>query len=175
MESRIKVSKYFFLDEFVDPHTYFSEDDNGLSKIDKKLFAIADLLREKLNAPLRINNWWSFYERNFSKGESWIIKQIETSDLSKWSGYRSNRCKIGAKFSAHRRGMAIDPKGDEDVMFGIVKDNLKEFHSLGLRRLEDPSITNGWLHLDILELNVQPNTVRVVDLKKVTQTLKIAS
>lgn len=173
MEKRIKVSKYFFLDEFVDPFTYFNEDDNGLSKIDNKLFAIADLLREKLGKPLRINNWWSFYERNVNKGEDWIIKQIELSDLSKWSGYRSSRCKIGAKFSAHKRGFAIDPKGDEDTIFKIVKDNLKEFHSLGLRRLEDPSITNGWLHCDTMELNVAPNTIRVVDLKKVTQTLTI--
>lgn len=173
MEIRKKVSKHFFLDEFVDPHTYFNEDDNGLSKIDAKLFAIADLLREKLGKPLRINNWWSFYEKNVGKGEAWIIKQIEISDLSKWSGYRSSRCKIGAKFSAHRQGKGIDPKGDEDIMFAIVKANAKEFYDLGLRRLEDPSITKGWLHCDTLELNTVKNTIRVVDLKKVTQIIKL--
>ena len=118
---RIKVSKFFHLDEFVDPHTYFNEDDRGLSKIDERLFEIADLLREKLGRPLRINNWWVFYLRHINKDLKWIIAAIEKSDHSKWSGLRTNRCKIGAKFSAHRRGMAIDPKGDEEQMFEIVK------------------------------------------------------
>ena len=58
-------------------------------------------------------------------------------------------------------------------MFAIVKANAKEFYSLGLKRLEDPSITKGWLHCDTLELNTVPNTIRVVDLKKVTQIIKI--
>ena len=165
MIQRIKVSKYFFLDEFVDPHTFFTQNDRGLSRIDHRLFTIADLLREKLGRPLRINNWWFFYAANATKSEDWLIK---------WSGYRSPRCRIGAKLSAHKKGFAIDPKGDEDLMFEIVKANIKEFHKLGLRRLEDPSITKGWLHMDVHTLNVKPNTIRVVDLKKATQILKVA-
>ncbi len=175
MEARIKVSKYFFLDEFVDPQTYLTKDDNGLSLIDSKLFAIADLLREKLGKPLRINNWYHYYVQLKAKGwsDDKVIKTILNSDYSKWSGYRSNLCKIGAKASAHRKGEAIDPKGDEDTMFEIVKSNAKEFYQLGLRRLEDPSITKGCLHVDTMERNTTPNTIRVVDLKKVTEIIKL--
>jgi hypothetical protein len=174
MVERIKVSKHFHLDEFVDPFTYFTENDRGISKIDNRLFKIADLMREKLGKPLRINNWWAFYAANSEKSNEWLIKKIEASYYSKWSGFRSIKCRIGAKLSAHKLGRAIDPKGDEEAMFKIVKDNIKEFYNLGLRRLEDPSITKGWLHMDIHTLNVQPNTIRVVDLKKCTQTLKVA-
>jgi len=59
---RIKVSKYFHLDEFIDVHAYINESDNGLSKIDKQLFEIADFVREKYGAPLEINNWWYFMQ-----------------------------------------------------------------------------------------------------------------
>lgn len=175
METRIKVSKYFFLDEFVDPFTYFNENDNGLSKIDIRLFHIADMLRDKLGKPLRINNWWHLYKQLEEKGwsEDKIIKTILASDYSKWSGYRSNKCTIGAKASAHRKGKAIDPKGDEKELFEIVEKNAKEFYALGLRRLEDISITKGWLHIDTMELNTTLGTIRVVDLKKVTKIIKI--
>lgn len=171
MLQRIKVGKYFFLDEFVDPFTYFNEKDNGFSKLDKRLFEIADLLREKYGSSISINNWWSFYLQNSDKPLDWIVMKIEESKLSKWSGYRSTRCKIGAKASAHRLGKAIDPKGNEKEFFEIVKNNLKEFHALGVRRLEDISITKGWLHIDTHLLNVVPGTVRVVDLKRETQRL----
>lgn len=174
MKQRIKVSKYFFLDEFVDPNTFLTKDDGGLNLVDTRLFKIADLLREKLGKPLRINNWYHYYLQLNAKGwsDDKIIKTILVSDYSKWSGLRTNLCKIGAKLSAHRKGKAIDPKGDEEEMFRIVKDNAKDFYKLGVRRLEDPKITNGWLHIDTLELNVTVNSIRVVDLKKVTQIIK---
>ena len=88
MIERIKVSKYFNLDELVDPHTYFKLVDRGFSKLDTNLFLIADLMREKLGKPLTINNWWSFYVRNKDKDIDWIIAEIEKSNsFRKWSGY----------------------------------------------------------------------------------------
>ena len=171
MVLRIKVSKYFHLDEFVDPHTYFKDADRGLSKVDKRLFAIADLMREKLGKPLSINNWWSFYQKNSSKNIDWVIEQIEQSRLSKWSGIRTDRCTIGTKASAHRLGRAIDPKGNEVEMYGVFKQNLKQFYDLGVRRIEDPNITKGWFHIDTHELNFIPNRIRVVGLRTLKEVL----
>ena len=67
----------------------------------------------------------------------------------------------------------ILPKGDEQELYNLVKENKKKFHEIGLRRLEDISITNGWLHLDTLETNVKKGTIRVVDLTKCTETIYI--
>ena len=173
--TRIPVSKNFFLDEFIDPFTYFNTPDNGLSKIDNRLFAIAQKLRELVGKSMSINNWWSYYEANKkSMSIEKIIMNIEKSSLSKWSGLRTERCSIGAAKSAHKLGFAIDPKGSGKELFSIVEKNAKAFHELGVRRLEDTTITPTWLHLDTWERNVAKNTIRVVDLKTVTKTINIS-
>ena len=170
---RIAVNKNFYLDEFIDPYTYFNEADNGLSLIDQRLFDIAQLLRYHYMKPVYINNWWSYY---IEKKEDWsveyIIKRIESGkSLHKWSGLRTDRTTIGSSLSAHRNGQAIDPKGNEIEFFKIVKQNAEVFYSLGVRRLEDITITPGWLHIDTLERNTKPNSIRVVDKRRATQTL----
>jgi hypothetical protein len=175
---RIKVNSNFYLDEFVDPYTYFNEEDHGLSMVDNRLFDIAQLLRYHYNGPISINNWWWFYQL---KKEDWtidaIIKTIEKKTtfngrkIYKWSGIRTHRCSIGSRLSAHKKGKAIDPKGNEIEFFKIVKNNPEPFYNLGLRRLEDIRITPGWLHMDTAERNTKPKSIRVVDLRKATQTI----
>lgn len=180
---RIKVNSNFYLDEFVDPFTYFNEEDHGLSMIDNRLFDQAQLLRYLYGKPIYINSWWWFYE---IKKDDWnielIIKTIENKSsynkraIHKWSGLRTSRTTIGSKLSAHRfeingKGLAIDPKGNEIELFKIVKNNAEAFYNIGLKRLEDITITPGWLHMDLLERNTKPNSIRVVDRKRSTQTI----
>lgn len=165
MLNRIKISKYFYLDEFIDPYTYLNSKDNGLSKIDKSLFAIADFVREKYGSALFINNWFSEYEKQkkLKKTNEKIIDYIEKDNtIRKWSCLRTNRCTIGSPISAHRLGKAIDMKGDSSKLDKIVKDNIKALHTLGLRRVEDIIITPNWLHLDTLEKNVGENEIRII-------------
>jgi len=173
--NRIAVSNNFNLDEFVDPFTYFNESDNGLSKIDNRLFLIVQLLREKHGKSININNWWTYYVlHKDSKSIDQIIKDIEASKtISKWSGLRTDRCSIGAKLSSHKLGKGIDPKGNSKDLYKIVEDNSKAFYDLGLRRLEDISITPTWLHMDTMERNTIPDHINVVDLKKITKRIKI--
>lgn len=171
---RIQVAPNFYLDEFVDPYTYFNCDDHGLSKLDKCLFDLAQLLRYLHGKPITINNWWSFY---IEKKDKWpldhIINRIEQSKtLYKWSGLRTDRSPYGGPLSAHRVGKAIDPKGNEVELYNIVKKNAEAFYKLGLRRLEDFTITPGWLHKDTLERNTRPNSIRVVDKVRCTRTIK---
>jgi hypothetical protein len=177
---RIKLTKNFYLDEFVDPHTYFNSLDNGLSLIDEKIIDIAQLLRTIYGKPIYINNWWLYYTQNYKfKSIETIILNIEKNkNINKWSGLRTNRCKIGSKTSAHRPLVdnvckAIDPKGNESKMFKIVEKYSEIFYFLGVRRLEDISITKGWLHIDTLEKNTQPNSIRVIDRVKCTKTIYI--
>lgn len=167
---RIKVNRNFYLDEFVDPYTYFNSEDKGLSLVDPRLFDVAQLLRYHYMDPIYINNWWKYFiEKKGQWAIDHIVKRIEQSKkLHKWSGIRTSRCPIGSSRSAHRVeiqgiGMAIDPKGNELKFYNIVKNNAKVFHNLGVRRLENIDITPGWLHIDLLERNTKPNSIRVVN------------
>jgi hypothetical protein len=128
------------------------------------LFAIADFFREKYGA-LVINNWWFVYLARTAHGEKLkdIITYIEKEPtIRKWSGLRTDRCKIGSPTSAHRLGKAIDFKSDPKKMDKILKSNIKELHTLGLRRVEDISITPNWFHIDTLAKNVGKNEIRII-------------
>jgi len=172
--TRIKVSENFYLDEFIDPHTYLYEVKNGLDQIDHRLFEMAQLLRDKWAKPISINTWWSYYKENETLLTcDQIIEDIEKMNtIRKWSGLRTERCSIGSAQSAHKQGKAIDCVGSGKDLFAIVKENAKDFYSIGLRRLEDWRITPTWLHLDTLERNTQPNSIRVVDLTKATEIIR---
>ena len=176
---RIKVSNNFHLDEYVDPYTYFTSPDNGLSLVDDRIIKIDQLLRDLYGRGLRINHWWWYYEKHKLEWSiAKIITGIEKSrSTRKWSGIRTDRCGIGSKTSAHKlihsgKGMASDTVGKGQDLFDIVKANAKAFYDLGLRRLEDPSITPTWLHKDLLEKNTQPNSIRVIDRVKCTETIR---
>ena len=168
--NRIAVNRNFYLDEFVDPVTYFTEPDNGLSKIDPSLIDLVQLLRDLYGKPISINGWWKHLPENMDDPVA-FLQWCEDNKVPVWSGLRTGLCKIGASKSAHKLGKAIDPKGPEDEFFKIVKDNAQRFYDLGLRRLEDTSITKGWLHMDTEERNCKPDSIRVIDLTKCTQII----
>jgi hypothetical protein len=148
---RIKVTENFFLDEFVDNITYNSDADKGLSKLDPKLFAIAQFIRTKTGKTVIINNWIG-------------------GGRFRESGLRRADTKTGQPLSMHKSGKAIDVK--QLGMTGkawrkFVEDNAKELYDLGVRRIEDEKLTPTWLHIDL-----RPHTlgrfIRVVDLTKQT-------
>lgn len=173
---RIQVAPDFYLDEFVDPHTYFNTEDHGLSLLDVRLFGIAQMLRNFYGASIRINNWWPLYlQYKDDKRVTDVVSRIELENkrgnVHIWSGIRTNRCSIGAKGSAHRLFKAFDPKGDEKQFFKIVKENLQLFYDLGIRRLEDIKITKGWMHIDTLEKNTEKDSIRIVGKVSHVETL----
>jgi hypothetical protein len=170
--NRIKVSENFFLDEFIDPHSYLTRSDNGLGLIDKKVIAIAQKVRELKGSSITINNWWNHLDKYTGDAVKFLKYCNDSRFIRCWSGYRSPLCTIGATNSAHRKGWAADMAGDEKEYYNIVKGNAACFYFMGLRRLEDRSITKGWMHFDIWEKNTQPNSIRVVDLKKCTETIR---
>lgn len=147
---RIKISEHFYLDELVDVESYM----NGTYLIDDKLIAVIELLREKVGKPLFINNW-----ANGGKFQ--------------YGGFRGQNAKVGAKFSAHKKGMAADIKGVyPTVLLDIIEENAKEFYDVGLRRIEDISITPTWFHLDVWDKN-KTKGIEVVNLTKVIRIIKL--
>lgn len=168
-KDRIKVSANFYLDEFIDPHTYLTREDNGRGLIDVRLFCIAQRFRTLKKSGIVINNWWHYLEHY--KGDALkFLRYCESKNyIRKWSGLRTQLCSFGGQ--AHRGGYAIDMVGDQKKYYQMVKDGPEEFYNLGVRRIEEPKITNGWLHVDTWERNTKPNSIRVVDLVKSTETI----
>jgi hypothetical protein len=69
-----------------------------------------------------------------------------------YSGLRPFNCQIGALYSAHKFGLAIDVKAQGVPSWQVQKDVMQTFQSImfgfGIRRMELD--TNGWTHLDCL-------------------------
>lgn len=174
--NRIQVSENFYLDEFVDPHTYFTRPDKGRNLMDERLFKIAQAVRDAHGKALAINNWHAFLDAYQKPGKTFNAPEFlywcEAKRISVWSGYRSSLSHVGAKTGAHYKGLAIDLKAPGKELFKIVKDEAEYYYHLGVRRLEDIRITPTWLHIDTWERNTQPNSIRVVDLTKATEIIR---
>ena len=97
--------------------------------VDFRIVQVAQKLRDKFG-PITINN-----------------------DRFNWSGYRTFDCGIGAQFSQHRFGRALDLKFSnttpEEVQKYII-ENEDEFLKAGLTRLENAEKTKTWLHIDCM-------------------------
>jgi hypothetical protein len=177
---RIRITKNYCLDELVDPFTYFNDIDNGLARLDMKAVNCLQLLRDLKGSSIRVNNWWKLFEKyREEKTIEEIIELIEDDSegsegntVSKFSGFRPSHCKVGGKASAHRKGEAFDPKGND--LYKIVFHNAEKFYKMGLRRLENPKITKGWLHFDTFEGNHKKGFIRVVNLTSFAYDIKAA-
>lgn len=180
--NRIQVNTNWYLDEFVDPVTYFTETDNGLSLVDPAIFDIIQFIREKYGSPLTCNDWWKHLPKDLHVFDPVaFLRVMESMGVPVWSGLRTELSDTGAKGSAHRirdekvfRAFDIRDKkikGEEKILMQIVRDNAKTLYDLGLRRTEDVSITPGWLHGDTWDKNCKPNSIRVIDKTKCTETI----
>lgn len=148
------ASKYFDIQEFIDPATYSEEGENSITFIDKKLIDIAEFVRETLGKPVTINNW-------------------HTGGQYKESGLRNKNTTTGAKRSAHKLGKGIDVKAKEMVgneWYEFVKKHAKKLYDLGLRRIEDKTLATTWCHMDTKE-HGKKGIIQVVDLTKVTEEI----
>jgi hypothetical protein len=138
-------SPHFDVREMVDANTFKALGVNAAWLIDPKIVRVLDLLREKLGAPIFVNNW-------------------HTGGPFKSSGFRSMSDKTGAMFSQHRRGCAADVKASgkkpAELLF-IINANFEEFKAAGLTTIEDINYTPTWLHLDCRPVQIE-NQFRIV-------------
>ena len=141
----IHNSPYFDVRELVDQNTFKALSVNAAWLIDPNIVRILDLLREKLGAPVIVNNW-------------------HTGGPFKSSGFRSMSDKTGAMFSQHRRGCAADVKsaGRKPAdLLAIINANFELFKAAGLTTIEDVNFTPTWLHLDCRPVAIE-NQFRIV-------------
>lgn len=133
---RHKVSNNFYLDEFVPRSIYKRYGEKSIWFLDPRLIQLAQGLRDFLGVPVRINNWI-------------------TGGRRQYSGYRPPRSSVGAYYSQHKFGRALDIQiklsaldlKSYDELREIIRTNYKHFKTLGVTTIEKG--TKTWLHLDM--------------------------
>jgi hypothetical protein len=126
------MSKYFKIQEFV-PSTIFALfGKKSWWFINPTMVAIADQLREDCGVPLICNNW-------------------HVGGTYQNRGYRTPQTTVGARYSQHRLGNALDlssPQMTPAQMLQVIERNKEKYVALGLTTIEDLPYTPTWLHLD---------------------------
>ena len=126
----MKVSKNFSAEEFLSPEYLEVFGTDAIKFVNHGLIKAAQYLRDYYDCPVIINDHEQFI----------------------YSGLRPFNCQIGALYSAHKFGLAIDVKAQGVPSWQVQKDVMQTFQSImfgfGIRRMELD--TNGWTHLDCL-------------------------
>lgn len=129
LNNRIQLSKNLYLDEYIPKDLYLSSTQEELIKlINPKLIKSDQMLRDIFGL-VTINNWWNGGDRNYS-------------------GYRPANCKIGARFSDHKKGTASDKLFKNATANDVRKyicenDNYKK---LGITKIE---MNVSWVHTSV--------------------------
>ena len=112
--------------------------------IDKKIVEVAQRLRNQFG-PITINDKYIGGNYNLS-------------------GYRPFDCGIGAKYSQHKFGRALDLKFLEQIepsaVLAYILNHEREFLNIGLTRVEDTNFTPSWLHIDCAYTGI--NTIKII-------------
>jgi len=138
----MKLTKDFYLTEFVSKKIYDQFGDKAIWFIDSRIISLAQFTRDFFGKSITINNWWD-------EGDA---IQTALPDERQYSGFREPSCTVGASVSQHRFGRAIDIKvaglTPQEVYHAILAAQDK-FLAAGLTTLEDIRDTPTWNHLDI--------------------------
>jgi len=125
---RIKISKNFYLDEYLPKDLYLKADNHQslIALISDELIASDQLLRDHFG-PCTINNWWDGGDRIYS-------------------GFRPYDCPIGAVASDHKKGRASDKlfkNATAEEVRAFIKSNWKQ---LGITKIEEGT---SWVHSSV--------------------------
>ena len=119
--------KWFKLYELLPPETY-KDEEHGWEILCDELKQTIDFCRDLFKMPLTINDWKNKGHRQYC-------------------GFRAKTCPVGAKFSAHKQGMAADiisPKLSAKDMRKMLHENADKLPYKV--RLE---ANVSWLHIDV--------------------------
>jgi hypothetical protein len=128
----MKVSKYFNLEEMVPKAIFKQFGSQAAWFINPRLLDVLDALRQETGARIIVNNW--------SSGGTMELR-----------GYRPPDCTLGAKYSMHKLGLAVDISSPDISLECLRKElffNQSRYIALGLTTLEDEKFTPTWIHLD---------------------------
>lgn len=109
--------------------------DNSIWFLDKRVIDLANFVRSRFGKPMTINNWQAGGNLNYR-------------------GYRPPDCTVGAQYSQHKFGRAIDFSIHDftpQEIYKDVLDNSSIYIKAGLTTIEDIEYTRNWSHMDIRE------------------------
>lgn len=127
----------------------------------KRYFSILELVPEKVFQELGESASWNLFSNEalymlVSVRESWGKPLIINSKKRgyQFSGYRPLDTAVGAKYSAHRLGVAFDLKDAGGDTEGLYSHVLEKGEQLGVKELEDRTFTidgknTPWCHVSV--------------------------
>ena len=122
--------KFFKTEELVDPDTFAAFGERSLMFLDIRVLKLIDAIRIYFNSPMTINNW-------------------HTGGGFKNRGFRNPKSTVGASYSQHRFGRAIDfdvrGKSAEQVRQIILKNQ----HIYPFTEITRMELGINWVHVDI--------------------------
>jgi uncharacterized protein YcbK (DUF882 family) len=101
--------------------------------IDEKVVDVFQFLRDRFGS-ITVNTW-------------------KSGGGSQYRGYRPADCGVGAKYSQHKFGRALDLVFNDvecAEVYDWIMNNQEECYSVGLRRVENAHLTKTWLHIDVM-------------------------
>lgn len=125
-----KISDNIFITEVVSQDVYNKFGINAVWFLDHRIINVVEWLRVYFNKPVILNNWY-----NGGKIEH--------------AGYRTPDCRIGAKFSQHKFGRALDFNIQDfqpEVIRNFIRKQFPMLRNLGLSAMEKD--TPSWVHID---------------------------
>lgn len=165
---RILVCDHFYLDEMFPKSICDSEGISATSRMDNRMFKIADTFRDIIGRPVWINNW------------------LHGGDIDE-AGWRDPNTTTGASKSAHKqiwkgigtqKGLLVSQALDFHVsqmsgqqLYNIVVAHAKTFFDLGVTQMEHYQITPGWCHLAVRYTGIEG--IEVITKTNVAMIIKI--
>ena len=122
--------EHFLVQELVDPITYKLLGEQALICMDLRLLKLLDELRNFFKVPMHVNNW-------------------HTGGQLKSRGFRAPSNPVGANFSQHHFGRAVDFDAE-----GMSADNVRSIiinnqYKAPFDQITAMEINISWVHIDI--------------------------
>jgi hypothetical protein len=135
---KYQAAKHFKVWELVPPEVFKALGETAWLVMDGRIIQTIDALREAIGRPVIINTWHDGGSRT-------------------WAGFRPATCEIGAVWSQHKYGRAVDciiPSIGAEAARKYVLDNSRLFPHITC--IEDKV---NWLHIDCRPIDNQGITL----------------
>ena len=137
-------SKYFRPHELIEPSILkLLKDELAMCLVGQFVCDSLDKLREEYEEAVRCAGDYN------SPRDAWIVINGKWyGEKFQYSGVRSKTCKVVAKHSKHKIGIAFDLKCDHlDTLLWLIENHWENYN---ISRIENPDITvpRGWIHVE---------------------------